>query len=207
MTKVLIAEDDRYFLNLMQVKFEHKGYHVLLASDGESALNIFLSEKPALVILDGMMPKMDGFSLCKAIRQTNIKKYVVVVIVSGVFDKLEYRFDAKKVGADDFIKKPFDLDEFLAYMEKLLKDAEEKTKIIAGTTEVSKPEPKPEVKPQKYSVEKKVIVYYPDGQVLKGTTLALNPGGKGFNMTEWDTNKRTFIVYESAIKVELVDEF
>jgi DNA-binding response OmpR family regulator len=204
MKKILLAEDDRFFQDLLKMKFQQKGYEIIVTADGEQALDKFISEKPDAVILDAMMPRMDGFSLCKAIRNTNIGKYVVVIIISGVYDKLEYRFDAKKVGADDFINKPFDVNEFMVYIEKLISDAEQKTIDMLQQKQVQKILEKP----QKYSVEKKVVVYYPDGHVVKGTTLALNPGGKGFNMTVWgEENRRVYISYDNTIRVDVVDEF
>ncbi|MEW6556842.1 MAG: response regulator [Elusimicrobiota bacterium] len=199
MKKILIAEDDENLLGSLSVIFAENGYTVITASDGEEAIEKFKQEQPDIVLTDISMPKVDGFGVCKTIRELKgLTKYVPIIMMSGTYDKLEFRFDVKKTGADDFIIKPFKPEEMVKYCDKLLKDI--KTKQVPTKTKLQILSIKP-------SVEKKVVVYYPDGSIIKGTTSALHPGETGFNMTVWGEDKRIFVNYNIVTKVEVVDEF
>lgn len=201
--KILVAEDDINLQTLLRVNLEGKGYQVKVADDGEKALSEFFNFVPHIIILDIVLPKIMGLDVCKAIRQSTEGKNLPILITTGVYNKLEFRVDARKAGATDVITKPFDIKELIEYIEKLSYPIESKP-VGAHSLEINK---KIVAEAKKYSAEKKVVIYYPNGDVLKGLTSALNPGGAGFNMTIYGGNKRIYVNYSTVLRVEVVDEF
>ena len=117
---VLIVEDDRNIAELLQMYLEKEGYGVLVANDGGEGLNMFHSEKPDLVLLDVMMPVMDGYEVCRAIRAES-KTPVIMLTAKGETDD---KVDGLKAGADDYITKPFQMREVLARIEAVLRRSE-----------------------------------------------------------------------------------
>ena len=114
---VLIVEDDRNIAELLQMYLEKEGYAVTLASDGGQGLTKFRSLKPDLVLLDVMMPVMDGWAVCKAIR-TESQTPVIMLTAKGETDD---KVNGLKAGADDYITKPFEMKEVLARIEAVLR--------------------------------------------------------------------------------------
>ena len=115
--KVLVVEDDRNIAELLQMYLEKEGYKALLAYDGGKGLELFHSEKPDLVLLDIMMPVMDGYAVCRAIRAES-KTPVIMLTAKGETDD---KVDGLKLGADDYITKPFQMREVLARIEAVLR--------------------------------------------------------------------------------------
>jgi len=103
--KVLIVDDEEDILDLLEYNLEHDGYEVVRASNGEEALKQLVAEKPGLVLLDIMMPRMDGVQTCLRMRQMNEGKEICIIFLTARAE--EYSeiagFDA---GADDYIAKP-----------------------------------------------------------------------------------------------------
>jgi two-component system OmpR family response regulator len=108
--KILLAEDDANLGMLLKEYLEQEGYEILLAKDGEMALNFFNKAKFDLCLLDVMMPKMDGFSLAKEIRLSN--KEIPFIFLTAKSLK-EDKTKGYGLGADDYISKPFDEEELL----------------------------------------------------------------------------------------------
>lgn len=104
--KVLVVDDENSMRFLLTQMLEGEGYHVLEAEDGESAIEIFNKEKPDIILIDAMMPILDGMSTCRRIRQSDSGKSVPVLMVSGLDDDgiVDMAFEA---GVSDFITKPF----------------------------------------------------------------------------------------------------
>ena len=102
--KILIAEDDRFIREGLQELLESEGYQTSCASDGEEALRIFNKEKPDFVLLDIMMPKKDGFALCRDIRKEDSE--VPIIFISAKSEEID-RVVGLELGADDYIMKPF----------------------------------------------------------------------------------------------------
>ena len=117
---VLVIEDDKNIRELLQMYLEKEGYAVTLAFDGQQGLAKFRSIKPDLVLLDVMMPVMDGWEVCKAIRAEN-RTPVIMLTAKG---ELEDKITGLKAGADDYITKPFEMREVLARIEAVLRRAE-----------------------------------------------------------------------------------
>ena len=114
---VLIVEDDRNIAELLQMYLEKEGYAVTVAADGGQGLAKYRAIKPDLVLLDVMMPVMDGWSVCKAIRAESTTPIIMLTAKSETDDKV----NGLKAGADDYITKPFEMKEVLARIEALLR--------------------------------------------------------------------------------------
>ena len=114
---VLIVEDDRNIAELLQMYLEKEGYAVTTANDGGQGLSKFRAIKPDLVLLDVMMPVMDGWSVCKAIR-AEAQTPVIMLTAKG---ETEDKVNGLKIGADDYITKPFEMKEVLARIEAVLR--------------------------------------------------------------------------------------
>jgi DNA-binding response OmpR family regulator len=124
---VLIVEDDPNIRELLQMYLEKDGYAVTLANDGGQGLDKFRAIKPDLVLLDVMMPVMDGWAVCKAIRAEGNTPVIMLTAKGETDDKVQ----GLKAGADDYVTKPFEMKELLARIEAVLRrsdrGSEEKT--------------------------------------------------------------------------------
>ena len=114
---VLVVEDDRNIAELLQMYLEKEGYAVATAHDGGQGLAKFRSIKPDLVLLDVMMPVMDGWGVCKAIRAESQTPVIMLTAKGETDDKVA----GLKTGADDYITKPFEMKEVLARIEAVLR--------------------------------------------------------------------------------------
>ena len=114
---VLIVEDDRNIAELLQMYLEKEGYAVTVANDGGQGLSKFRAIKPDIVLLDVMMPVMDGWSVCKAIRAEGQTPVIMLTAKGETDDKVT----GLKIGADDYITKPFEMKEVLARIEAVLR--------------------------------------------------------------------------------------
>ena len=126
---VLIVEDDKNIQELLQLYLEKEGYAVTVAGDGGQGLTKFRTIKPDLVLLDVMMPVMDGWEVCKAIRAES-RTPVIMLTAKG---ELDDKITGLKAGADDYVTKPFEMRELIARIEAVLRrsegnTAEEKTR-------------------------------------------------------------------------------
>ena len=114
---VLIVEDDRNISELLQLYLEKEGYAVTIAADGGKGLEKFRAIKPDLVLLDVMMPVMDGWAVCRAIRAESQTPIIMLTAKGETDDKVT----GLKSGADDYITKPFEMKEVLARIEAVLR--------------------------------------------------------------------------------------
>ena len=121
--KVLVIEDEKDLRQLMKAYYIKEGAEVLEAGDGELGLELFNDKKPDLVILDIMLPKYDGWSVCKRIRENSDIPVLMLTARSEESDKL-FGFD---LGADDYMTKPFSLKELIARSKVLVKRNQKKT--------------------------------------------------------------------------------
>ena len=117
---VLIVEDDKNIQSLLQMYLEKEGYAVTVADDGGQGMTKFRAIKPDLVLLDVMMPVMDGWTVCKMIRAENQTPIIMLTAKSETDDKVT----GLKYGADDYITKPFEMKEVLARIEAVLRRAD-----------------------------------------------------------------------------------
>lgn len=115
--KVLIIEDDPYIADLLRLYLEKEGYEVDTAGDGVKGLEKFRRWKPDLVLLDVMLPGMNGWGVCRSIRQDADTPIIMLTAKSETDDKV----NGLKQGADDYITKPFEMKEVLARIEAVLR--------------------------------------------------------------------------------------
>jgi two-component system response regulator MprA len=115
--KVLIIEDDHAIVNLLQRGLVYEGYDVAVAMDGFTGMRAAREEKPDLVILDWMLPKMDGLAVCQDIREIG----TIPILMLTAKDTVRDRIQGLDAGADDYMVKPFDLNELLARVRALLR--------------------------------------------------------------------------------------
>ena len=116
-TKILVVDDDPNISDLLKMYFENEGYEVKLAADGSEGLNFFKMYEPDLVLLDIMLPKKDGWQVCREIREISSKPIIMVTAKGEVFDKVL----GLELGADDFVTKPFDMKELSARVKAVLR--------------------------------------------------------------------------------------
>ncbi len=117
---LLIVEDDPDILKLLDTALSFKGYRVMTAQDGREALNVIRRKRPALVIADIMMPKLDGFGLVHRMRINPETREIPVVFITATYVAPEDMEFALNLGATQFIQKPIDLPGFLETIRELL---------------------------------------------------------------------------------------
>jgi DNA-binding response OmpR family regulator len=118
--RILAVDDEPLYVQLLQVNLRAEGYDVVTASDGEEALEKVSSIRPDLVILDVMMPKLDGFTTCERIRQFS----QVPIIMLTARGEEQDRVKGLNVGADDYVVKPFSAGELIARVRAVLRRAQ-----------------------------------------------------------------------------------
>ena len=116
-TKILIIEDDNNIADLLRLYLEKENYEICIASDGGKGVEQFKHFQPDLVLLDLMLPVMDGWAVCRAIRAES-KTPVIMLTAKG---ETEDKVSGLKQGADDYITKPFEMPELLARIEAVLR--------------------------------------------------------------------------------------
>ena len=112
-TKILLVDDERDIIDVTKTRLEAKGFKVICAYDGLSAIDKAKNEKPDLVLLDLFMPVMHGYEVCKKIKENAETKDIPVILFSAGLCKDSCPKEAKNVGAADFIAKPFDPGELI----------------------------------------------------------------------------------------------
>ncbi|MGZ4113249.1 MAG: response regulator transcription factor, partial [Tumebacillaceae bacterium] len=114
---VLLVEDDESIALLMRLYLEKEGYEVQIAADGEQALELFERLHPNLVLLDLMIPKIDGLAVCREIRSGSNTPIIMVTAKSQTHDKVL----GFELGADDYLAKPFDPPELIARVKAIMR--------------------------------------------------------------------------------------
>ncbi|MBE6996160.1 MAG: response regulator transcription factor [Ruminococcaceae bacterium] len=118
--KILVVEDDRHIADLLHMYLEKEGFDVRMAADGGRALEEFQKEIPDLILLDIMLPVMDGWAVCQRIRETSKVPIIMLTAKSEVFDRIQ----GLEMGADDYIVKPFEMKELIARINAVLRRTE-----------------------------------------------------------------------------------
>lgn len=116
-TKILVVDDDRNINELLRLYLEKEGYSVASTYDGVDAVKKFEDHKPDLVLLDVMLPGMDGWQVCREIRKKSEKPVIMITAKGETFDKVL----GLELGADDYIVKPFDAKEVVARIKAVLR--------------------------------------------------------------------------------------
>ena len=141
---ILVVDDEKPIIDILVYNLKKEGYNTLEATDGEMGYNIALEKRPDLILLDIMLPKMDGLTACKRIKQT----YNVPILMISAKDEEIDKIVGLELGADDYITKPFSVRELMARVKANLRKVEKKkkkkvqdenkknTKIVVGDLEL-----------------------------------------------------------------------
>lgn len=117
MDKILIVDDDKNISELLRLYLDKEGYETVCAFDGEEAMAVFKEERPNLILLDIMLPKVDGRQVCREIREVSDTPIIMLTAKGETFDKVL----GLNLGADDYITKPFDAKEVVARVKAVLR--------------------------------------------------------------------------------------
>ncbi len=115
--KILVVDDDLNICELLRLYLTKEGYNVVIANDGVSAVTMFQEENPSLVLLDIMLPKLDGWQVCREIRKFSETPIIMLTAKGEVFDRVL----GLELGADDYVVKPFDTKEIVARIKAVLR--------------------------------------------------------------------------------------
>ena len=129
--KILVVDDDAHIVELIKLYLEKEGFSVVTAANGREALNKFKTESPSMLILDVMMPEMDGWDVCREIRKTSNTPIIMLTAKGETFDKVL----GLELGADDYMVKPFDTKELTARVKAVLRRSD--TKDTTSQKEIS----------------------------------------------------------------------
>ncbi len=130
---ILLVDDDKEIREWLELDLKFSGYNVSTAKDGQEGLQKALNEDYDLIIMDVMMPKMDGFTLCKNVRRIKQDIPIILLTAKGTIDDKVTGFDS---GANDYLVKPFDIQELLVRMRALLRRNEPQKNIITENLEI-----------------------------------------------------------------------
>ena len=118
--KVLLVDDEVDFIDVVRVRLEANNFEVIVAYDGEAALEKVKEDKPDIIILDVMMPKINGFEVCRMLKFDDNYKAIPIIILSALGQQFD-REKAVQCGADAYFIKPFDLNLLVTKIESMLK--------------------------------------------------------------------------------------
>ena len=122
--KILIVDDDENICELLRLYLEKDGFDTIVANDGEQAVDFATKYSPDLILLDIMLPKLDGWQVCREIRKTSETPIIMLTAKGETFDKIL----GLELGADDYVSKPFDTKEVIARIKAVLRRSHEKDK-------------------------------------------------------------------------------
>ncbi len=126
MPTILLVEDESTLAETLRYNLEREGYAVILANDGVRGLELARREQPDLMVLDIMLPRLDGFSVCRILRQ---ESDIPIIMLTARQDEVD-RIAGLELGADDYISKPFSLGEFLARVRAIMRRTERQPRSI-----------------------------------------------------------------------------
>ena len=115
--KILIVDDEKNICDLLRMYLEKDGFRTIIANNGRAALQLFREREPDLVLLDIMLPELDGWQVCREIRKVSDKPIIMLTAKGETFDKVL----GLELGADDYVTKPFETKEVVARVNALLR--------------------------------------------------------------------------------------
>ena len=118
--KILIVDDEPDLVETIRFALELEGYNVLVAVNGEEGLNTARQEKPDLILLDLMLPKLDGYKVCRLLKFDERYKHIPILMLTAKTQDKD-RILGKETGANEYLTKPFDMDELMAKIKSYLK--------------------------------------------------------------------------------------
>lgn len=117
MLKIMVADDDSNICELLRLYLEKEGYEAIIAENGIKALQLFETQQPDLILLDVMMPELDGWQVCRELRKNSEVPIIMLTAKGEVFDKVL----GLELGADDYVVKPFETKEVMARIKAVLR--------------------------------------------------------------------------------------
>lgn len=159
---ILVVEDEKPIAEILKVNLVKNGYKVLNAFDGDEAVNLALTAEPDLILLDVMLPKQDGFSVCKKVRETMSTPIIMLTARAEEVDKVL----GLELGADDYITKPFSLRELMARVKANLR----RSSIVAADSNEPLCFAELEINVERYEVKKRgsvIDLTYREFELLK----------------------------------------
>jgi len=120
MAKVIIVEDEQTLINNLAAKLQDEGFKVVTAMDGEDGLDKIRTEQPDLIVLDIMLPRLDGLSICRIVRHDTALAHIPIIMLTARGTEVD-KIVGLESGADDYIVKPFSLGEFLARVRAVMR--------------------------------------------------------------------------------------
>ncbi|MBN1365218.1 MAG: response regulator [Syntrophaceae bacterium] len=127
MSKILIVDDEKDIVDLISYNLEKEGFSTVKAYDGETALKLIKTQRPNLMILDLMLPKIDGLDVCRTIRRNPETVGLPIIMLTAKSDEID-KIIGLEVGADDYVTKPFSVKELTARVRSVLRRLKEKEK-------------------------------------------------------------------------------
>ena len=155
--KILIVEDEKNIVDILAFNLQREGYEPLSAFDGQAGLDMALKEDPDLILLDLMLPKMNGFDVCRALRA---KGRSTPVIMLTAREEESDKVLGLELGADDYITKPFSMRELLARVKANIR----RTGMVSAPA--AAPAPSPKLERGRITVDTDLMVVYKDGRAL-----------------------------------------
>lgn len=131
-SKIELVEDDLSTIEFLKPELEHEGFEVCLAQTGREALEVFEKESPSLILLDIMLPELNGLEVLRQIRKKSDLPVILVTARNETFDKVK----GLNAGADDYISKPFEIEELLARVNAVLRRVEKINSAVKQETEI-----------------------------------------------------------------------
>jgi Response regulator containing CheY-like receiver, AAA-type ATPase, and DNA-binding domains len=116
---VLVADDERDLRMLVATALRDQGYRVIEARNGAEALEMIEAQRPGILVLDGLMPKVGGLDVCQQSKALDPSYHPKVILVTAVYKRATYRYEAAKAGVDQYLTKPFQIEELLQHVARL----------------------------------------------------------------------------------------
>jgi len=117
--KILLVDDEPHIIMMLENRMKHEGYEVITACDGQEALTKAKKEKPDLIILDLMLPKLDGYKVCRMLKFDEKYKHIPIIMLSARAQEADKKM-GETVGADGYVTKPFEPQVLLGKVKELL---------------------------------------------------------------------------------------
>ena len=199
---ILLIEDEEKIARFMELELKYEGFDVAIASDGEEGYKRFLNEKFDLIILDLMLPKLNGLELCKKIKKTSDIPIMMVTAKSDVADIV----NGFEIGADDYLTKPFNMEELIARIKRFLKNKKDLNIIIVNDLTLNENTREVFIKDAKINLSKTefdLLQFLMVNSNLVLTREKILNGVWGYNS---DTNENIVDVYIKYLRDKLLDK-
>ena len=199
---ILLIEDEEKIARFMELELKYEGFDVAIASDGEEGYKRFLNEKFDLIILDLMLPKLNGLELCKKIKKTSDIPIIMVTAKSDVADIV----NGFEIGADDYLTKPFNMEELIARIKRFLKNKKDLNIIIVNDLTLNENTREVFIKDAKINLSKTefdLLQFLMVNSNLVLTREKILNGVWGYNS---DTNENIVDVYIKYLRDKLLDK-